>query len=289
MTDRHQNNNRRSSTGSSATNSITGSTIAIHGGSSRNSSEHSSPLGTHASSHSGTHANSHSGTHTVLPTMSSFERDDKVYFAHIEEGRAEFTFTAPDGSKRTYISDMPHRIITIAYRIYPERTLMNVEYAASIYRQDKPTETFRRKQHNQTARGRLEVRPLYSTIKLEERFIKNLLDREGLPKTKEDREKWRSSDEGREWKETRRELDSMITKFLRKEVGRHGTGNPTRMRRSDVSRARKAGLVPGGEATASQFGQGTREKLHEHARFFVVRNGSRKMVPLGEMMASVRL
>src|SRR4051794_5728252 len=70
------------------------------------------------------------------------------------------------------------RVITIAYRLFPERPTLNIEYAASVFRKDKEHETYNRRQHVQTARGRLAVRPLYATFDFSKEMINNILESE---------------------------------------------------------------------------------------------------------------
>jgi hypothetical protein len=140
-------------------------------------------------------------------------------------------------------SGKPKRVITIAYRVYPERPGMNVEYAASMFRKDNEQEDYNRRSHIQTARGRLAVRPLYTTLVFPDIVRDNLLEK-NVPKTKQERRIWAQSDAGREWKETRRNFDKQMSKFLRKEVGQNGCGAKHRLHRSEIERARVSGIVP---------------------------------------------
>ena len=157
------------------------------------------------------------------------ESDRTIHYAKIFEGYDN--------------TGKPKRVITIAYRVYPERPSMNVEFAASMFRKDNEQEEYKRKNHIQTARGRLAVRPLYATVVLADKIRDNLLEKD-IPKGKEERRIWAQSKSGVEWKETRRNFDQQMSRFLRKEVGRQGCGAKRRLHKSEIERARSSGIVP---------------------------------------------
>ena len=129
------------------------------------------------------------------------------------------------------------RIFTIAYRLYPEKDKWNIEYAASVFRKDNEKESFHRKQHVQTARGRLGVRPLYTTFKFSKKDLDILLERE-VPRSKEERRVWSKGEDGQRWKTMKRDLDDDLAAFLRKEISKRGVGAKQRLRRSEVMRHR---------------------------------------------------
>lgn len=119
------------------------------------------------------------------------------------------------------------RVFTIAYRLHPERKSLNVEYGASVFRKDSENEVFSRRKHVQTARGRLNVRPVLVTYPFSTEMI-NILERDHSRSSKEERQQWSKSDEGVQWKELRRELDEDLAMFLRKEIMKHGVRAATR-------------------------------------------------------------
>ncbi|CAM6053929.1 unnamed protein product [Sphagnum tenellum] len=155
--------------------------------------------------------------------------DKTINFAKIFEGK-----TAQDIEGK--------RVITIAYRMYPDRPGRNVEYAASIFRKDNETETYNRRNHIQTARGRLSVRPLYTNFHFSDE-MRDILLETNVPKSKEERKSWSSTDKGQHWRETRRRIDETMSKFLRKEVGKNGVGAKHRTHLSEIERTRSGNLV----------------------------------------------
>lgn len=161
---------------------------------------------------------------------STAETDRSIHYAKIFEG------TDKDGRN-------PKRVVTIAYRVYPERPGMNVEFAASMFRKDNDKEEYNRRNHVATARGRLAVRPLYTTFVFSDDVLDNLLEK-NVPKSKDERRVWAKSETGQQWKQARRDFDQKMAKFLRKEVGRCGVGAKQRSRRSEIERARASGIVP---------------------------------------------
>lgn len=131
------------------------------------------------------------------------------------------------------------RVFTIAYRLFPERPTLNIEYAASVFRKDSEKENYNRRQHVQTARGRLVVRPLYTTFDFSKEMVDNLFEKD-VPKNKEERRAWSTTASGQRWKELRRSLDEQIGVFLRREISKHGVGSKERLRRSEIERRRSA-------------------------------------------------
>lgn len=123
------------------------------------------------------------------------------------------------------------RVFTIAYRLFPERLVSNIEFAGSVFRQEKDNEIYTRKRHVGTARGRLAVRPLYATYDFSRDMIDLLFER-GVPADKEERRAWGRSERGNEWKELRRAMDTDIAAFLRKQISKHGVRAPQRLTRS---------------------------------------------------------
>lgn len=135
------------------------------------------------------------------------------------------------------------RIFTIAYRVYPERKSMNIEFAASVYRNDQingKDEVFVRKHHVHTARGRLAVRPLFATFPMSEEYVKCLSSypvydaNDTMESRKDKRRKWNETEECRIWKDIRRRFDEEITAFLRRQISLHGVRNKTRVKPSDT-------------------------------------------------------
>src|SRR6478609_7559004 len=159
-------------------------------------------------------------SHSERKSSPSLSKDPKqdysINFAKVHEGK---------------------RVFTIAYRMIPERPTMNIEYAASVFRKDNEKETYNRRKHVQTARGRLTVRPLYTTFDFSKEMIDNILEKE-VPKSKEERRDWSTTTQGQQWKDLRREMDEQIAAFLRREISKHGVGAKDRLRRSEVDRRR---------------------------------------------------
>ena len=137
------------------------------------------------------------------------------------------------------------RVVTIAYKLFPERKTMNVQFAGSIFRQVRDDEVYIRKKHVNTARGRIEVRPLYATFPMSE-DVRNQLSHAAnpTPRTDEEKKKWRESEEYKRWKEARIAFDKDLSKFLRKQIYNFGTGAAVRLRRSETSRAHSNGKIP---------------------------------------------
>lgn len=169
-------------------------------------------------------------THGLANMMQRSTLDESaVHFAKINEG---------------------NRIFTIAYRIYPNCLASNIEYGASVFRKQKPTEQFVWEAHSNTARGRLQVRPVFATFPFTAEILSNLADRpvpmdpKG-PKSKlrEERRQWAKTEKGQEWLRVRREFDSAIVRFLRRQVGDKGTRNEFRLSRSDIARGISQGTL----------------------------------------------
>lgn len=187
------------------------------------------------------------------------------HMSEVDEVLPDVQFTRIVEQNQKFIK----RIITIAYRIYPERTSKNIEYAASMFRNDKAmecekngkpivNESFCRKRHIQTALGRLTVRPLYATLQLADHFrqhlqqsiIRKMKQEEQISKlTVEQYNNWKNmhkenklqkanSEETKQWKEIRRELDELVRNFLRRQVVLHGVGAKMRLRISEIERMR---------------------------------------------------
>jgi len=151
-------------------------------------------------------------TQTELHSSAKRVHDTSINFAKVADGK---------------------RVITIAYRLFPEKRTQNIEYAASVFRKDNEKETYNRRQHVQTARGRLAVRPLNTTFEFSRDMLDNLFER-NVPRDKEQRRVWSRTEEGEKWRELRREMDANIATFLRKEVAKHGVRAKDRLRRSDI-------------------------------------------------------
>jgi hypothetical protein len=225
------------------------------------------------------HDKKHSNNHSNNGNHSKNNNDHSINYARIHDGR---------------------RIVTIAYRLYPERATLNVEYAASVFRKDTEedhkrmaerkmesilgreikdedrkkiaatsmedflrdelvlqnrfseknkkkiekivhkkhkNDQFSRRQHVQTARGRLTVRPLYTTFPLTNDMLDVLFERTA-PKNKVDRRTWSQTLDGEKWREMRRSIDEEISSFLRREVTKHGVGSEERLRKSEIEKRR---------------------------------------------------
>ncbi|RKO94711.1 hypothetical protein BDK51DRAFT_53000 [Blyttiomyces helicus] len=122
-----------------------------------------------------------------------------------------------------------NRVITIAYRLYPE-AYDNVEYAASIFKTstwgwgdkgcgNKASGSWNKnvkKSQVSTARERLQLRPLRAHFDLSEDVKRHLMH--PIKKTKKERALWNKADEeeAKEWIACRKHLDSIIATFIRK-------------------------------------------------------------------------
>lgn len=146
----------------------------------------------------------------VTATNPDLKEDRSVNFAKVVDGK---------------------RVFTIAYRMIPGRSVSNIEYAASVFRQDMEKETYTRKKHVQTARGRLAVRPLCATFDFSRPMLDVLFERD-VPTDKAERRAWGQSESGRQWKDSRRAMDTEIANFLRKQISKHGVRAPQRLTRS---------------------------------------------------------
>ena len=119
-------------------------------------------------------------------------------------------------------------VVTIGYRVYPERSNMNIEFVAIIYRNDailgkrgsresedvkgfmeestkekKKQDTYVRKNHNNTVRQRMELRPLYATFPMSQEVRENLMQRPVFPNDSDDLSKM-SNEEYQKWKDLRK-------------------------------------------------------------------------------------
>jgi len=153
-----------------------------------------------------------------MPRMTDLKHDRSVCFAKIQDD---------DGK----------RVVTIAYRIFPHRTRWNVEYAASIFRKDREKEVYSRKKHVQTARGRLAVRPRYTTFDLDKETL-DVLSQKRVLQTKEERRAYALSADGEHWKRVRKNLYQNLAMFLRKEIYKHGVRGD-RLKHSELERRRR--------------------------------------------------
>lgn len=130
------------------------------------------------------------------------------------------------------------RVITIAYRFYIDSPTKNIEFAASIFRNEKAVECdkwnypiknefFCKKSHIQTALGRLAIRPLYAHFPMNERFQENFQHTKD-PSTRFNSEN--NSEDVKNWINVRKEFDEAMKEFLRREVCKQGVKASTRLR-----------------------------------------------------------
>lgn len=143
--------------------------------------------------------------------------------AHIKNDRTVGYARVQDGK----------RIFTISYRILPALpgNVANIAYAASVFRKENENETYARKKHVQTARGRLAVRPLYTSFEFtpEQQLI---LAGRDVPDDKEARTAWSKSEVGLKFNQEREAMWKALASFLRKEISKNGVRASQRLPRS---------------------------------------------------------
>lgn len=172
------------------------------------------------------------------------------------------------------------RIFTVGYRIYPDRTTNNIEFAGSVFRRESKEEKVRKMKesgcddekklkkvkddvyvksaHLKTTRGRLEVRPNVATFPIDNEY-RRLFTEKPKFSSREERIAWRETREHDEWKELRQRFDEDIKNFLLKEIYRQGVRNKNRLRRSEIVRNRACGIVP--NSSEAELGRELRKMM----------------------------
>jgi hypothetical protein len=170
-----------------------------------------------------------------------------------------------------------------------------IEDEETLYHVTKkhPKETFVRRKHASTARGRLEKRPIFVTFPMEERYRENLLlrpffnrekrdgetDAQWKERTLKERLDWEKTDEFKNWRSVRDEFEAVFQKFLRRHVAEHGVFSEKRQKQSDLERSRHHAATSG--KTHSKNGQSSEYELpsgkvvQTMMKEFVVKRGNR--------------
>lgn len=128
------------------------------------------------------------------------------------------------------------RMVTIAYRVYLDDRKKNVEYSASIYRQniENKDDIYIRSRHVHTATQRLIVRPLSSNIKIPDDYKYYRINQTKTKLTNDIREKIKDTQTYKDMKVIYQNFDTELTIFLRKQVHKYGTGAKQRLKKSEI-------------------------------------------------------
>jgi len=122
------------------------------------------------------------------------------------------------------------RVITVGYKIFPDKDENNVMFASTIFKTKEvdglrvKTSVFTkkdRKGHIATVQKRLLRHPGWATYVFTPEVKKNMASGAASNKNKEERKAWSQTEEGKDWVRIRRKHEKDLVNFVRKAVGKH--------------------------------------------------------------------